>query len=195
MSRSNGRNRSRDSDLDWSSKIDADVLDLTERTAGMESSMSAMHSAIQRLTKSVEHAFELQHASSKTQWPVLLSAFALVMVIVGGFLNGYVRDLTRVEDSVDYLTRNNVSMADPVQNAVIARLNQDIVDQYTVIEREMRLLDDNANEKIAGLNSRLSKSERWEDEHDKRVVGLNSTQTQRIVALERKVFGTMGRNK
>ena len=69
-----------------------------------------------------------QRDMHKPQWQVIFGALTLAVIVLGGFISGYVRDLNRIESNVDTIRSHRMSAADPVQDGAIADLQQEILD-------------------------------------------------------------------
>lgn len=175
---------------------------------------------VRQLATVVSDGFKSMSNAGRTDWKVIFGGFAVGFTLLGMIFSvigaGYLRDLTRVENNTKLHQVELVSSGKAVSghDIRISGLESQITLLDTVLQREMRLLDRAGDEKIKGLDTRLqqemrliiaslkvelaeikrriSVSEGWRDNHDKRVVGLNAAQWERIRALERKVFGQPG---
>ena len=121
-------------DEDWRNQIDIDVRSLSnvlskqgERLVGVEASISALGRNIDKFSHSFEATVERQQELQKTRWPLVLGVLTLVMVVIGGFMSGYLRDLNRIEGDVKAIQSNRKSEQDPVQNARIADAEAEIL--------------------------------------------------------------------
>jgi hypothetical protein len=115
---------------------------------------------------------------------------SLMVVLVGG---GAAVTTFAIQSSVVPVTISTSNNSD------------DIIKLDVTLQREMRLLDATTTEQIKLMNasqdvrikmllSRQKEITIWQSNHDLRVSGLNSMQTERINALERKVFPVMNQD-
>ena len=123
---------------DWRMRIDEDVRGLGERMAGVETGMSSLGRSVDRLTHTFEASSERQVDLQKTRWPVVLGVLSIVTVVLSGFLSGYLRDLNRVEASVEAIREKRVSAEDPVQNAKLEDLQEEQIDIRAEEHRDMK---------------------------------------------------------
>ncbi|MEE8429042.1 MAG: hypothetical protein V3S33_06025 [Gammaproteobacteria bacterium] len=97
----------------------------------------------------------------KTDWRAIFSAAALVLLIIGMFSAGYVRDLNRVETTqikwMDvYIAELKAGIAQKALDR--AKENKEGIKHLDeTLQREMRLLDQTAKEQVLGLDARIQK--------------------------------------
>ena len=208
---------------------DDEIGSILSRMSSLETGYEGLSRDVHNIAKSLEgFASETRTAikdlasrisdSHKTPWGVLASWAAVVLSfvsVIGGLvaygINGRIDNLARGnrELTKDFIA--HTSNGHP-RNVVAATVrNKERIEQLdTVLQREMRLLDQEGAAKLADLDKRLQlemrllqqirdakldailkrldKAELWMVDHDKRVVGLNAAQWERIKALERVVY-------
>ena len=132
---------------EWRDRIDADLRaqrtdmhNLGERVAGVESGITNLGRSFDRFSRSFEDSKNLQQESQKTRWPVVFAGIGVVLVIIGGFSQGYLRDLNRVEGQVSKIQAKRVSAKDPVQDARLAELEGEIrlirAEEQKILQRD-----------------------------------------------------------
>lgn len=206
------KHNKRDTDSTWKNQIDSDVRDLSERMAGVETSLSSVSSGMNRLIESVNTVITKQSDSTKTPWANYIAAGSLFLVIIMMLGSGYVRDLDRVEEDVDKVSERVVN--DPRQDQAIMQLQKDVTDHASKIWKHQgdghpqvqQVAIDSLTSKLAdlkieavtkeylsavlsankirldGYGEDLHRILSWQESHDQRVVGLNSRQTENIKA-------------
>jgi len=87
----------------WRLTIDREVKDLSNEMSGMKAGMDAMNKTMLNLVDAFDGAQSKQQENQKTPWANYLSAFALILVMVGMVGSGYVRDLNRLENTLEKL--------------------------------------------------------------------------------------------
>ena len=110
----------------WRTRIDIDVRSLSERLAGVETGMSALGSSFDRFAHTFEASERRQQELGKTRWPVVFGSLTLALIVVGGFLSGYVRDLNRIERNVEVIRGDRKSAEDPRQDVELKDLNAEV---------------------------------------------------------------------
>ena len=117
----------------WRTRIDTDVRSLSERLAGVETGVTALGRSFDRFAHTFETSEGRQQELIKTRWPLVLSAITLGLIIVGGFLSGYIRDLNRVErgqaaieQKVERIKGDRKSAEDPRQDIELKDLNAEV---------------------------------------------------------------------
>ncbi len=145
----------------WRDKINSEVCSLLSRVVGIESAMDQLLQGFKMLTNSIESSADRQFENNKTKWPNIFAGGGLLALLLGAFLNGYVRDMERIEKDVLRLRENSTS------------------------QREMRLLDEAMIQRITALDARLDKEMDLRSEAELVRIGEIS---RRIQALERNVF-------
>ncbi|HIF54717.1 MAG TPA: hypothetical protein EYQ57_06020 [Methylococcaceae bacterium] len=115
----------------WRDKINSEVCSLLSRVVGIESAMDQLLQGFKMLTNSIESSADRQFENNKTKWPNIFAGGGLLALLLGAFLNGYVRDMERIEKDVLRLRENSTS------------------------QREMRLLDEAMIQRITALDARL----------------------------------------
>jgi hypothetical protein len=108
-----------ETDEQWRGQIDGDVRNMGERLVGVEAGISALARNFDKFSHSFEATVERQNDLQKTRWPLVFGVLSLVVVVLGAFLSGYLRDLDRVEGDVISIQSKRVSEEDPVQNSTI----------------------------------------------------------------------------
>lgn len=153
------RRSSEEAHTAWRARIDGDVRSLSERLAGVETGMSSLGTSFDRFAHTFEASELKQQELGKTRWPIVFSSLTLALIIIGGFLSGYLRDLTRVElnltrveDALDQLMRNRTSAQDPRQDIELKDLNAEVTG--------MRLNEHKAIAHAADARSRINALER-----------------------------------
>ena len=112
---------------EWRERIDIDMRAQGERLAGVEAGVSSLGRTFDQFYKTFEQSSTNQRELQKTQWPVIFAVLGLVMIIAGGFLSGYLRDLNRVEDSVTEIKSKRISEEDPGQDIRLQDLEAEII--------------------------------------------------------------------
>jgi len=111
-------------------ELRSDLRQQGERLAGVEAGITNLGRSFDHFSRSYEEHARSQRESNKTQWPIVFSVLGLVVVIAGGFLSGYLRDLERVENNVvaiDTKLETRVSDQDPSQNVRLSDLEAEIL--------------------------------------------------------------------
>jgi len=101
-------------------RLSRDVVHLGQT---IESQGAENREALRKLTDRLS-------ASQKTQWPTIIAALTFVTLVVGSILNGYIRDLGRIENSQDHTSNSLLKhMNEPAHVATAVRIeyiNKDI---------------------------------------------------------------------
>lgn len=141
-------------DANWRAHVDSQLSDLakastslSERFAGLESTVVSAFKRIDTLADSLS----VQAAQQRPQYSTWIGFAALVLSIVGLGTSGYVRDLERIESDVDYISKDRVSFADPVQDAAIAEIRRDMKSFVDNLHREL-----DQSEKLRETTQRLT---------------------------------------
>ncbi len=169
----------------WRDKINSEVCSLLSRVVGIESAMDQLLQGFKMLTNSIESSADRQFENNKTKWPNIFAGGGLLALLLGAFLNGYVRDMQRIEKDVLHLRENRTSLSDPVQDEGIRTLRLAAKSLDETLQREMRLLDEAMIQRITALDARLDKEMNLRSEAELVRIGEIS---RRIQALERNVF-------
>jgi hypothetical protein len=130
-----------ENDEQWRGQIDGDVRNMGERLVGVEAGISALARNFDKFSHSFEATVERQNDLQKTRWPLVFGVLSLVVVVLGAFLSGYLRDLDRIENDVLKIQSNRISKNDPVQDVYI-RDNRSEVESMRL--NEHKILTDNA---------------------------------------------------
>jgi hypothetical protein len=109
---------------------------------------------------------------SKTQWPTFIGALAVGLVIIGMVGNGYVRDQNRTENEVGILS---------------TKFHQH--DSATGIHWSMRERVLNHEVVLEKIQTDIDLIRNWEEKHAEHASRSHVRSDEKIVALERKVFG------
>jgi hypothetical protein len=132
-----------DDHREWKGQVDSDIRGFGERIAGVESSVTNLGRSFDKFSHSFESTVERQNELQKTRWPLVFGVLSLVVVVLGAFLSGYLRDLGRVEGDVIDIRSNRVSEQDPVQNATILDNLREIqgirLNEHKVMTENVRL--------------------------------------------------------
>jgi len=128
--------------------------------SGFNSFTESTKSFMREQKDSVSAMREEMQRRGRPDYAVLIAAGALILAIIGLGMQGYIRDLNRVENNLEYIKRNRISAQDPVQNT-----------------------------RMDTVEAGLTRIEAWDEKHGKQCTETNSTQDEQLRALERKVFG------
>lgn len=142
----------------WRMRIDSDVRTLSERMAGVETGMSSLGTSFDRFAHTFETSELKQQELGKTRWPVVFGALTLALIVIGGFLSGYVRDLERIEHSVETIRDNRMSSNDPRQDIELKDLQAEVT---SIRANEHNAIDHaaDAQARITGLERRVFKED------------------------------------
>lgn len=117
-----------DNDSRWRNKVDNDISNLSERMAGVESSMINLGHGVERLNATLDRSISEQHASQKPEWKTYISGGALILGIVMMVGAGYVRDLEEVKTNVK--DNSQQTFSNTIDNATFK-------EKFIIIEREV----------------------------------------------------------
>jgi hypothetical protein len=126
---------------EWRNQIDTDFRHMGERLVGVEAGISALSRSFDKFSHSFESTVARQQELQKTRWPLVLGVLTLVLVVISGFMSGYLRDLNRIEDDVLKIQAHRISEEDPVQNA---RIDDNSAEVTGIRLNEHKILTDNA---------------------------------------------------
>lgn len=170
-----------------------------ERLASLETGHLRLVRDVESLSKSVRQlADDVRgdmgkimsriNEGNRTQWPTLASWAAVILVIIGMMGSGYIRDQARHETMLGKQV---------IQIALHERMlgHPGMLQRVEILEKnlqhEIDLIVDGLNMRLDTHDQKLVIREAWFTEHSNYVAGLNATQTTRLKALERKVFGAL----
>jgi hypothetical protein len=114
-------------DEEWRGRIDTDMHKFGERLVGVESGVSALGRSFDKFSHSFDATVQRQQELQKTRWPLVFGVLSLVVVVIGAFMSGYLRDLNRIEADVLKIQSHRISENDPVQDTVINDNRAEIV--------------------------------------------------------------------
>ena len=186
-----------------------------QRLSRLEAVVEGLSADVDRIARSVGELTRTVSNRQQTPWATMAAWAAVIISVMALAGSGYVRDMGRQEQK---LMSVGVSIQEHFQGkghaqtiAGVKNNKEGIRNLDTSLQREMRLLDDRQVGSVASLDARLQTemrllnqsqnvevgelarriavTEGWTVDHDKRVIGLNAAQWERIKALERKVFG------
>lgn len=176
---------------DWRTRIDGDVQSLGERMAGVETSMTSLSRNFDRFTHAFEASNDRQADLQKTRWPVVFGVLSIVTVVLSAFLSGYLRDLNRVESSVEDIRSHRISAADPVQDANIQELKRRMTEaEHAAGEHRTEDIKTAAVNGVRILDLEGEVLSMRKEEHA--TLKARAALTERARALERNVFGKPG---
>ncbi len=194
-----------------------DYRALSEEIGGVKQDMGGIKTAIGGIQASLDRMS--QKDSKGFNWAPVTMFLVLGLAVIGGFSSGYIRDQDRMQEQQKESISREIEQAYHTgqQDAKLEDAQKVTKELDITLQREMRLLDERADEKVRGMDERLQMEMRllgeadkvrldqmvativriltWQDQHDKRVVGLNAAQWESIRSLERQVFGKRGSHK
>ena len=172
---------------EWRDRIDTDVRNLSERIAGVEAGIDSLGRSFDKFSHAFENSIERQGELQKTRWPIVFGVLTLVLVVIGGFMSGYLRDLNRIENAVSKIQSKRWSENDPVQDA---RLNDVEKEVISIRANEHQILEDNAV-MMSLLELEQVQHERVrshiEDGHPRRVEALIDILSMKMSTLESNI--------
>ncbi len=198
------------------SGLEVYVQSIAEDVHALSEAVSETNRSIRRLSETTTEKLESLSARISTIGRIpgatLAAWAAVILAIVGLAANGYVRDQSRLEQTIKELTRETVEMSTSV-SALRERSNRaaDAVrDLDEKLQREVALINGETQSRVAALDEKLQieitgvenridtemawikdelrEARAWRKDHDIRVRGLNESQNERLRALERAVF-------
>ena len=169
---------------EWRERIDGDVRSLGERMAGVESGMNALGRNFDKFSHAFEASIERQQEFSKTRWPLVLGVLTLVVIVVGGLAQGYLRDLNRIEADVKSIQSKRTSEADPVQDSRIGDAESEILGIRSN-EHEIIMNNSVLASKIEELQHRREQVfDHMIDGHPVRIEKMLNSLDERVLRLE-----------
>jgi len=172
---------------EWRDRIDTDVKNLSERIAGVETGIQSLSKSFDKFSHAFELSLERQTELQKTRWPVVFGVLSLALVVISGFMSGYLRDLNRIEHDVNKIQSKRWSENDPVQDARLKDLEKEVI---SIRASEHNILRDNAifTEELK-LNKKYRENirEHIEDGHPRRVEALLDTHAGRMLNIESNI--------
>jgi len=143
---------------------------IKERLGVVESEVDSIKESVAELAIVVKEGFSTLAEKQRTDWKSIFAGMSIFFIVIFGVISflgsGYIRDLNRIEGNQRLVIQTQI------------RMGNNVAKNSTSLELELK-----------ELHRRLDFAESWEKDHDKRVVGLNAAQWERIRAIERKVFG------
>lgn len=196
------------------SMMESRVSSLEAHHERLHEDVASLNRAVSGVAEEMRQGFRRITEDKKTNWGAFASWAGVVLMVIGIGSSGYVRDLTRVENVQTTLFKDYIDHKELPGHPTALVMHKHMDDRLThldeILQREMRLLDDNINtsaveldkrlqnemrmlndaqdREIVGLEKRLSKTEKWIVGHDRSVSGLNAEQSTRIEQLEREVY-------
>lgn len=184
------------------------------RVFSLEAGLQRQHDDMQTLSKRMNLGFDninskldnmgiARAEGSRTPWGVIISAISVIMTIMVLALTPliYMGKMNHADnEGVATLLRDHelkighpavVSKAEANSDAIMQmdiNLQREMRDRDEIMGTRLHELEKNFNLQVSANKEIIIRGIKWRDEHDKRVVGLNATQTERIRALERKAF-------
>ena len=150
---------------------DAKIASLDSEVSYIKHDVEELRGEFSSLRKAVSEGFEnineaLGRAQS-TNWPVLFGGISLILVIIGMFFNSYAADLGRIEANQKQIMEDmSIGIQDDHDHALmeghlpmqlrVEALEEATINLDTVLQREMRLLDDETQAQIQALGQRIN---------------------------------------
>ena len=164
-----------------------------QRLSRLEAVVEGLSADVDRIARSVSELTRTVSNRQQTPWATMAAWAAVIISVMALAGSGYVRDMGRQElklMSVEASIQEHFQgEGHPQTIAGVMNNKGAIVGLDVSLQREMRLLNQSQNVEVGELARRIAVTEGWTVDHDKRVLGLNAAQWERIKALERKVFG------
>ena len=186
-----------------------------QRLSRLEAVVEGLSADVDRIARSVGELTRTVSNRQQTPWATMAAWAAVIISVMALAGSGYVRDMGRQEQKLmsvgGSIQEHFQGEGHPQTIAGVMNNKGAIVGLDVTLQREMRLLDDrqvgsllsldarlqtemrllnqSQNVEVGELARRIAVTEGWTVDHDKRVIGLNAAQWERIKALERKVFG------
>lgn len=195
------------------------MAELESRVATLESEVTNLVRSVNRIGESIDKLSIKVSAGGQTNWGVLASFGTLIVIIVAtlGTL-ALLPVRASLETSLGQFREHEQKESHPAADVALKELRRNydetkvnLRNQDDALQDEMRRINDATKELLDEMNKGLqdefklmlathSKAQEateksvdrimeWTDVHDRRVVGIDAAQWERIRAIERSVFG------
>ena len=168
---SNGDGESSVSDV---ASIVSEMVNYEGRISGLEQAVRGVRGDVTDIKNAINAMANKATEASKTPW-ASLAAWAAVLVTFGALaMSGFVRDLNRIEST---------------QNLALAQLITNATRDGESHANRMHIEDELAahQAQFNNIDTLFDSARKWASDHDRRVVELNTRQTEQIDQLERRL--------
>lgn len=131
---------------DIHSNIESRVTAVETAVDHIESSMYDIKTSLDAGLSSIHDRIDDQSDSSKPNVVAWAGWAAVILLVIGMFGSGYVRDLNRIETEVDAINANRISKFDDTQTQAIGINSQNLEHEHDLIEEMQKEMTKQARE-------------------------------------------------